>query len=206
MFKDITPLLARSRARWRSAIRQMAERAERPDAVVAIESRGFIFGAGLALHWSVPFVPAPQVRASCRAAPCARSTRSSTARTRSSSTQTRLRPGQTVAIVRRPARDRRHRRRHRRGSCEQLGARVESLRSSWSSSAASGGRERLADYPVEALLELGSRAGLSARVGESHRHPHHHHRGAHERGPAEALSCRTQAPSDTAAIGTITAI
>src|SRR5262249_53475932 len=29
-----------------------------PDAVVAIESRGFVFGTGLALHWSVPLIPA----------------------------------------------------------------------------------------------------------------------------------------------------
>src|SRR5262249_18496733 len=57
VFKDITPLLL-DPAALSQAIRQMAERAERPQAVVAIESRGFIFGAGLALHWNVPFVPA----------------------------------------------------------------------------------------------------------------------------------------------------
>ena len=57
VFKDITPLLASPRA-LAEAIRQMAERIERPEAVVAIESRGFVFGTGLALHWSVPFVPA----------------------------------------------------------------------------------------------------------------------------------------------------
>lgn len=57
VFKDITPLLSDPRA-LAEAIRQMAERAPVPEAVVAIESRGFIFGAGLALHWRVPFVPA----------------------------------------------------------------------------------------------------------------------------------------------------
>ena len=30
----------------------------KPDAVVGIESRGFLFGVPLALHWGVPFVPA----------------------------------------------------------------------------------------------------------------------------------------------------
>jgi adenine phosphoribosyltransferase len=57
VFKDITPLLA-SPAALRECIAGLAARAERPDAVVAIESRGFVFGAGLALHWGVPFVPA----------------------------------------------------------------------------------------------------------------------------------------------------
>ena len=57
LFKDITPLLSDPRA-LAQAVRQMAERLERPDAVVAIESRGFIFGTGLALHWNIPFVPA----------------------------------------------------------------------------------------------------------------------------------------------------
>ncbi len=57
VFKDITPLLASPPA-LRECIAAMAARAPRPDAVVAIESRGFVFGAGLALHWGVPFVPA----------------------------------------------------------------------------------------------------------------------------------------------------
>jgi adenine phosphoribosyltransferase len=57
LFKDITPLLSDPRA-LAQAVRQMGERLERPDAVVAIESRGFIFGTGLALHWNIPFVPA----------------------------------------------------------------------------------------------------------------------------------------------------
>jgi len=57
LFKDITPLLQSPDA-LADSIEALAARAERPDAVVAIESRGFIFGAGLALRWEVPFVPA----------------------------------------------------------------------------------------------------------------------------------------------------
>lgn len=57
LFKDITPLL-QDAAALAASIRALAGRAERPDAVVAIESRGFIFGTGLALHWKVPLVPA----------------------------------------------------------------------------------------------------------------------------------------------------
>ncbi|HEY6865818.1 MAG TPA: adenine phosphoribosyltransferase [Candidatus Eisenbacteria bacterium] len=57
VFKDITPLL-QNPAALAASIDALAARAPRPDAVVAIESRGFVFGAGLALHWKVPFVPA----------------------------------------------------------------------------------------------------------------------------------------------------
>lgn len=57
LFKDITPLL-RSPEGLAASIRQLAERTTRPDAVVAIESRGFVFGTGLALHWGVPLIPA----------------------------------------------------------------------------------------------------------------------------------------------------
>jgi adenine phosphoribosyltransferase len=57
LFKDITPLLADPRA-FAESVRRLGERVARPDAVVAIESRGFLFGAGLSLHWQVPFVPA----------------------------------------------------------------------------------------------------------------------------------------------------
>ena len=56
-FKDITPLLA-DPAAFADSVRRLAERTPKPDAVVAIESRGFLFGAGLALHWGVPLVPA----------------------------------------------------------------------------------------------------------------------------------------------------
>ena len=57
LFRDITPLLAEPAA-LAEAVRTMASRITRPEAVVAIESRGFIFGVALALHWSVPFLPA----------------------------------------------------------------------------------------------------------------------------------------------------
>jgi adenine phosphoribosyltransferase len=57
LFKDITPLLLDPGA-LAGAIRSLAERVARPEAVVAIESRGFVFGTGLALHWGVPLVPA----------------------------------------------------------------------------------------------------------------------------------------------------
>jgi len=56
-FKDIMPLLQSPEA-FRAAVDALASRVERPDAVVAIESRGFLFGAPLALHWRVPLVPA----------------------------------------------------------------------------------------------------------------------------------------------------
>jgi adenine phosphoribosyltransferase len=56
-FKDITPLLLSPEA-LAEAVRRMAAFTNPPEAVVAVESRGFIFGAGLALHWGVPLVPA----------------------------------------------------------------------------------------------------------------------------------------------------
>ena len=59
-FKDMGPL-------WRDpvvskraigAMILMVEQAQgKPDCVVGIESRGFIFGLAMALHWDVPFVP-----------------------------------------------------------------------------------------------------------------------------------------------------
>jgi adenine phosphoribosyltransferase len=55
LFKDITPLLQSPDA-LAGAVEQLAARAERPETVVAIESRGFVFGAALALHWRVPLV------------------------------------------------------------------------------------------------------------------------------------------------------
>ena len=57
LFKDITPLIG-TPAAFAEALKQLVARAVKPDAVVAIESRGFIFGAPLANFWGVPFVPA----------------------------------------------------------------------------------------------------------------------------------------------------
>src|SRR6266702_7192322 len=58
LFKDITPLLADGAA-FRATIHHLAERAaaRKPDVVVAIESRGFVFGAGVAATLGIGFVP-----------------------------------------------------------------------------------------------------------------------------------------------------
>lgn len=58
MFKDITPLLASPQA-FNAAIDAYVERYadKQIDAVVAAESRGFIFGAPLALRLGAAFVP-----------------------------------------------------------------------------------------------------------------------------------------------------
>ncbi len=55
VFKDITPLHQDPGA-LAAAVERMAGTVEPPDVVVAIESRGFVFGAGLALRWRVPLV------------------------------------------------------------------------------------------------------------------------------------------------------
>ena len=59
VFKDITPLLAAPKA-FTTCLDLFAERwaGERVDAIVGIESRGFIFGAALAARLTVSFVPA----------------------------------------------------------------------------------------------------------------------------------------------------
>mgnify|MGYP001113118758 CR=1 FL=1 len=58
LFKDITPLL-RDREAYRQAVNQLAEhyRGQGIDQVLAIESRGFIFGAPLAIELGAGFVP-----------------------------------------------------------------------------------------------------------------------------------------------------
>jgi len=55
VFKDITPLLNDARA-FARAVELMSQRAPRPGGIVAIESRGFVFGTALALYWRVPLV------------------------------------------------------------------------------------------------------------------------------------------------------
>jgi adenine phosphoribosyltransferase len=58
LFRDITPLLHEPDA-FRYVIHQFSEHygSAELDAIVAIESRGFIFGAPLAAELSLPFVP-----------------------------------------------------------------------------------------------------------------------------------------------------
>jgi adenine phosphoribosyltransferase len=55
LFKDITPLLARPDA-FRTVVERMAEQVQGrgADGLVAIESRGFLFGAALAARLSLP--------------------------------------------------------------------------------------------------------------------------------------------------------
>ncbi len=61
VFRDLSPVW-RNAALCREAIQEFASRVEKesckvPDAVIGIESRGFILGMPLSLHWDVPFTP-----------------------------------------------------------------------------------------------------------------------------------------------------
>jgi adenine phosphoribosyltransferase len=58
MFKDITPVLSSPQA-MRQVIDLFIEYAipKKPDIIVGIESRGFVFGMPLALEMNLPFVP-----------------------------------------------------------------------------------------------------------------------------------------------------
>jgi len=62
IFKDITPILSEPEV-FRSVIDGLAARVEdlRPDVIVGIESRGFLFGAPLALRLNKPFAPIRKV-------------------------------------------------------------------------------------------------------------------------------------------------
>ena len=58
LFRDITPLLSHPAAFEQALAGMAAYVAEkRPDAVVGVESRGFIFGAPVASRLGLPFVP-----------------------------------------------------------------------------------------------------------------------------------------------------
>lgn len=57
LFRDITPLLGDAAA-FGSALDWLAECASGADAIVGIESRGFIFGAAIANRLGLPFAPA----------------------------------------------------------------------------------------------------------------------------------------------------
>lgn len=58
LFKDITPLLAEPVVR-KEAVEAMVEQILplKPDAIAAVEARGFIFGMLIAEHLNIPFVP-----------------------------------------------------------------------------------------------------------------------------------------------------
>lgn len=56
LFRDITPLLAQPQA-FRHALDWLAERCDGADAIVGIESRGFILGAPIAQRLALPFIP-----------------------------------------------------------------------------------------------------------------------------------------------------
>lgn len=58
LFRDITPLLKDPRA-LEAAISAMAEKGSewKPDLVAGIESRGFLFGTGVALRLGLGFIP-----------------------------------------------------------------------------------------------------------------------------------------------------
>jgi len=58
VFKDITPLLKEPKA-FRHVIQLLGDRYKnhKLDAVVAMESRGFIFGGALATHLGISFIP-----------------------------------------------------------------------------------------------------------------------------------------------------
>jgi adenine phosphoribosyltransferase len=59
LFRDVTPLLASPEA-FDAAVRAMANpfRDERPDKILGIEARGFLFGSALARELGVGIVPA----------------------------------------------------------------------------------------------------------------------------------------------------
>src|SRR5277367_2934306 len=58
IFKDITPLLKEPKA-FQHVIQLLGDRYKnhKLDAVVAMESRGFIFGGALATHLGISFIP-----------------------------------------------------------------------------------------------------------------------------------------------------
>lgn len=58
LFRDITPLLSAPPA-FRESIERLAEAAKQcePQAIVGIESRGFLFGGPVAVALGLPFVP-----------------------------------------------------------------------------------------------------------------------------------------------------
>ena len=58
LFRDLTPMMGHGPS-MRACVEMLAERVQayRPDVIVAIESRGFIFGAPVAAHLGLGFAP-----------------------------------------------------------------------------------------------------------------------------------------------------
>jgi len=142
VFKDITPLLHEPRA-LAQAIRALADRVEPPDAVVAIESRGFLFGVGLVLARKFGKLPGPTERQvySLEYGEDTLEIQSDALRAgqRVVIVDDLLATGGTAAATARLV--------------VQLDARVEALLFVIELKGL-GGRAMLASYPVEALLEL----------------------------------------------------
>jgi len=57
IFKDITPLLANAMAFHESIVALAANLPKETDFIVGMESRGFLFGAALAMHAGLGFIP-----------------------------------------------------------------------------------------------------------------------------------------------------
>jgi adenine phosphoribosyltransferase len=58
LFKDITPILKDS-ALCKEIVKEIGMNFdhEKPDAIIGIESRGFLFGIMIAQHFGIPFIP-----------------------------------------------------------------------------------------------------------------------------------------------------
>lgn len=58
LFKDITPIFKNPTLCHEIVLEiGRAHRDNQPDAIIGIESRGFLFGILLAQHWKIPFIP-----------------------------------------------------------------------------------------------------------------------------------------------------
>lgn len=57
IFKDITPILLDANLCLEIVDAFITKSKSKPDAIVGIESRGFLFGPLLAAKWKVPFIP-----------------------------------------------------------------------------------------------------------------------------------------------------
>ena len=113
-FRDITPLLADPVA-FKRCVDELADRFAdvEVDAVVGVESRGFILAAPIAYRLGAVVRARCARPASCRGPSCARSTTWSTARDKLEIHRDAIHPDDAGAGHRRRAGHRRHRGRHR---------------------------------------------------------------------------------------------